>query len=1856
MADVDGERGQDRRVRRLWFKTGVCLLVTVLVAGLLVMAPPTRVPGLGGIGERPVNAAEVDCEMTSVVESTSPGWASVKRYVSEGRRVRVTVSGEATEISWIASWRLQGNPEVRIEGEGWSSSGLGIFSWYYLKGGQPPQRRSWSHTETFTVPETGEYELSGRVRNFAGTDLDMEVRAEVVDAQGNPIPAEGPDCLPNEEERSSSCNRAGPGANAGTGRAADPVTTELGSMVLSATDLEVPSRGGHLVTRRTYNSIAAGRSGPLGPGWSWEWGSRVEVDTPEPGLVTVWQPCGPPVTFWPAGNPTRYVAGSWINAELAKDGDDWLLTMLNGDQYRYDEDGALQAVTTRDGYATKLGYEDDELRTIRDLDSGRELTVEWEGDRVLSVTDPEGRAVVHDYDAEGRLERIDGPAGSWWFDYDDATDAMTRVRHPQQVAANDDAKDVVSTYTNGRITQQTDNRFSPARTWEFSYDHGSVPGATRITDPSGKKRIDQHVNGRRTKMTVGAETSDAITHAFGYDSKSGHVTTIDVLEGAAQTPRRLVTNTYDDVGNQLTSADASGGTWTATYDDFGRPLTVTDPDGIVTTWVYNATTGELSEVCTPLVALPPTGETRDCLSSGATPSRTTLGYDPAKRGDVVWVKDPTRQDANPANADRFTYGAGGQVEEHLDAAGNKSVLGYDGVGRLESMVAPLGYVSPNNPGDFTTLVDTDAAGRVTRLTNPLGHFSERAFTASGAVDWERDGDGNLIDFHYNDGGELIGTEQGPSGAPDASSSTDYWPDGRVRIQRNGAGAETEYLYAASGLLRSVEDPSGAITSYGYDTAGRATWKQDPGGDCASSPGNGCTRYGYDNGDRLVTVDYTDPGTPDITAITYDDVGRRRTMVAGDTWTWNWDSVGRLQSAQEPQSGATSYGWDLAGRSTSVAYPGGPTLTRAPDAAGRLHASTVDGATTTFDHDANSNLTSIQYPTTTATRDTFTFNRADQLTGIAFRRGSGTPPAAFATIDYVRRDGGGVGSVTQTGLPNLPGGTSETYEYDGANRITEIIGSGTRDVEFDTAGNLSRRSDGTFQAFDPAGRLCSAAATTTSCTTPALDATSYSYDDQGNRRGQDPSSSTGTTLAYDQADRLTSASVPRTAGNDGEYTPVLDPTRILDTRSGSRLGACPTTANQCTTIGSNQVRTIQVTGRGGIPASGVSAVSLTLSAVNPSGAGDLTVSAADAASGGATTVAYAAGETVSTSVIVKVSSDGRIKIHAPWGGTDVLLDVQGWFATSNGDAGSVFNVLDSQRILSTRAGEQLGACPTATNQCTRIPAGGTLTVQVAGRGGVPASGATAVAVNVIATGPTAGGWLALSDASVTPLENNVQYQAGETVANGQIVKLSANGRIKIKSSAETDVLLNVQGWFGSGESGTGSLFTAQTATRILDTRSGTRTGLCPTTTAQCTTLPDSGSRTLQVTGRGGVPASGVTAVAVNLIVTNAQSGWIEASRADASPSGDGEIFYQAGQTTTTNLIVPLSSNGRIRLDVGYGGADVLIDVQGWFSTLTETWAYTYDPTGLRRTKTAPNGTVTRYSWDRSGEVPLLLSETTGAVTTRYFYGPGGQPYAQKIGTGGIEYLHADQIGSIRAITNAAGATVATTSYDVFGTTSSKTGSGGSRFGFAGQYTDAETGFLYLRARYYDPTTAQFLTRDPLVGISGDPYGYGAGNPLSFTDPTGELPILVGFAVAALSGAAWELGVQALENIAAGCDPFDDIDWKAVGISAGLGAITFGASKVIKAAKAARAAKAAGSRTPSLVDDTVKRADEWLGPDVRMITNGAGDKIFLSDDGLRRIRFDLRSPAPHASPHAHVEEFVNGRWVKSGPIFPTDVPPR
>lgn len=159
-------------------------------------------------------------------------------------------------------------------------------------------------------------------------------------------------------------------------------------------------------------------------------------------------------------------------------------------------------------------------------------------------------------------------------------------------------------------------------------------------------------------------------------------------------------------------------------------------------------------------------------------------------------------------------------------------------------------------------------------------------------------------------------------------------------------------------------------------------------------------------------------------------------------------------------------------------------------------------------------------------------------------------------------------------------------------------------------------------------------------------------------------------------------------------------------------------------------------------------------------------------------------------------------------------------------------------------------------------------------------------------------------------------------------------------------------------------------------------------------------------------------------------------------------------------------------------------------------YAYDGTGLRASKTV-SGVTSRFVWDRSGGLPLLLSDGTST----WVYGPDGLPLEQIDGSGNVLWLHHDQLGSTRVVTDALGNTAATFSWDPFGNPAGSTGTVAVPLGWAGEYRDTESGLVYLRARYYDPATAQFLSVDPAYEVTGDRYGYVGNNPLNGTDPTG-----------------------------------------------------------------------------------------------------------------------------------------------------------
>ena len=147
----------------------------------------------------------------------------------------------------------------------------------------------------------------------------------------------------------------------------------------------------------------------------------------------------------------------------------------------------------------------------------------------------------------------------------------------------------------------------------------------------------------------------------------------------------------------------------------------------------------------------------------------------------------------------------------------------------------------------------------------------------------------------------------------------------------------------------------------------------------------------------------------------------------------------------------------------------------------------------------------------------------------------------------------------------------------------------------------------------------------------------------------------------------------------------------------------------------------------------------------------------------------------------------------------------------------------------------------------------------------------------------------------------------------------------------------------------------------------------------------------------------------------------------------------------------------------------------------------------------NGTTSHFAYDLSSGTPLILTDGT----TDYVYGPGGLPIEQVTSSGSPIYLAQDQLGSTRLLTNSSGAVVGTYSYDPAGNITSETGTATTNLLFAGQYLDQESGLYWMRARYYDPATAQFISVDPLNTGATSPYSYASDNPVNFTDPSGAL---------------------------------------------------------------------------------------------------------------------------------------------------------
>ena len=172
--------------------------------------------------------------------------------------------------------------------------------------------------------------------------------------------------------------------------------------------------------------------------------------------------------------------------------------------------------------------------------------------------------------------------------------------------------------------------------------------------------------------------------------------------------------------------------------------------------------------------------------------------------------------------------------------------------------------------------------------------------------------------------------------------------------------------------------------------------------------------------------------------------------------------------------------------------------------------------------------------------------------------------------------------------------------------------------------------------------------------------------------------------------------------------------------------------------------------------------------------------------------------------------------------------------------------------------------------------------------------------------------------VVPDVSNLNFVSGQTIPNSVIAPVSADGKVCFYVYGKTHLLADVSGYFPSG-------FEALTPKRLLDTRpSGVKVG----------SLAVAGGGVpyvLQVTGQGGVPSGGVSAVALNVTAESTEAndfgGFVTVYPCGVVPDVS-NLNFTSGQTIPNSVIAPVSADGKVCFYV-YGKTHLMADVSGYF---------------------------------------------------------------------------------------------------------------------------------------------------------------------------------------------------------------------------------------------------------------------------------------------------------------------------------------
>ena len=363
---------------------------------------------------------------------------------------------------------------------------------------------------------------------------------------------------------------------------------------------------------------------------------------------------------------------------------------------------------------------------------------------------------------------------------------------------------------------------------------------------------------------------------------------------------------------------------------------------------------------------------------------------------------------------------------------------------------------------------------------------------------------------------------------------------------------------------------------------------------------------------------------------------------------------------------------------------------------------------------------------------------------------------------------------------------------------------------------------------------------------------------------------------------------------------VSPLRVLDTRGSAKPGA-------------GSYNSVQIAGLAGVPSS-ATAVVLNVTAIDATGEGYVTVFPWGEALPNTSNVNIKSfGQMVPNLVTVRLGSEGKVGLYSSVS-ANLLVDVFGYYSPSGATRAGRFISLTPQRILDTRGSATVGEDGV---------------VRLAMPAGVPAN-TEGLVLNVTAVNSRLrtdgfGYWTAYPAGQGQGTTSNLNISSvGQTIANQVIVKPSATG-VDFYSYAGGDLLVDIMGYYSGATAAVSEdgLFVPVSPTRFLDTRS------TPNPLGENVALHHNWTVEVGTASQAGIPGPGASAVALNVTMTRSHGeGYVTVYPAGRTrPNSSNLNADEAGVTAPNHA--QLATGTRGVSFYSYGGADLIVDIFGWF---------------------------------------------------------------------------------------------------------------------------------------------------------------------------------------------------------------------------------------------------------------------------------------------------------------------------------------